>query len=174
MANKYKSATSYYTKALFYEPSYEQPGDSPMQLVFTLNAEVEGLINFGREYVADMDTTGYTTANRLLDGYPHLVALMKAGWFRDAREKWDEEIEAKLRSEAMEAVRRIARSGDKNALQAAKFLAAQGHTVKSASTRGRPTKTQIDAEIKEQAKQAKTIEDDMARIGNIIPLAKKA
>lgn len=173
MANKYKSATSYYTKALFYEPSYEQPGDSPMQLVFTLNAEVEGLINFGREYVADMDTTGYTTANRLLDGYPHLVALMKAGWFRDAREKWDEEIEAKLRSEAMEAVRRIANSEDKNALQAAKFLAGRSHIEKTA-TKGRPTKEAIAAAIKDEVKSSKTLDDDFARITNVIPISKKA
>lgn len=157
-------ANTRYTKQIFFEqwrdlPIEQRVGEPP----FTLFLDKEGYINFGKEYVADGDPTGYTTATRLLDGYPHWKQLEKAMWFRAAKAIWDEELDAKLKAEALLKIRELSKGDDAKALQAAKYLANQEYKEKT-SKRGRPSKEEVEGKLNEDAEEAKRLREDAERI----------
>jgi hypothetical protein len=150
---------------LFYEPCVNiEIAKRNCEPVFTLHADIPGLINFGRQYIQDMDPTGYQTSKRLLLDYQHWLHLSKFNWFTNAKEQWDLEIDARARSEAIASIWAIARQPeDKGALQAAKYLADRGLSEK-AKTRGRPSKLEIEAALKAETEEQRRIEKDMERI----------
>lgn len=162
-----------YTRLIFWELQQELPIDKrAIEPLYTLHIDKPGLINFRRMYVELGDPTGYKIANKLLEDYDHWMLLMKAPWFREAKAIWDQELDAKLKSEGMESIRIISNGieGVSPAvqLQAAKYLANLEHRkgpVAEKGTRGRPTKEEVSGELKKQAEDTKTLEDDMARIG---------
>lgn len=162
----YKNETGQrYTKQLFYEqwinlPIEQRRGEPP----FTLSLKRDGLICFREEYVRDGDPTGYTTSVRLLGDYSYWTFLCKVGWFRDALEVWNEELEAKLKSEAMRKIREIAEGDDAKALAAAKFLAQKEYKKTAGTKRGRPSKEEIEGKLQNEVDDLKQLEDDANRI----------
>lgn len=158
------------TKQLFHEMWVGLPEEgrthSPK---FTLHRDKPGLINFGREYIQYGDMTGYKMANKYLEDYYHWNLLMKANWFKEAKAIWDEEIEARLHAESMETLLAIAKGEGPQAIQAAKFIATKGYKDKQAlSKRGRPTKDQLEGQIKRELEDAKVISNDAARILKVV------
>lgn len=158
-----------YTRQLFYEQWSNLPIENRVVgPAFTLFQDREGLINFGKEYINDNDPTGYTTATRLLGEYAYWKFLMKVQWFREAKEIWDEELDAKLTSEGLAKIRQIALSEDKGALVAAKYLANQDYknanNKKSAHSRGRPSKEEVAGHLAQEAREAKETLEDAERI----------
>lgn len=154
-----------YSKQLFFEtwrdlPVEQRLGEPP----FTLNMEKDGLISFHDEYIQDADPTGYKTSTRLLGDFAYWKHLMKAGWFRDAVAQWDEELEAKLQSEALDKIREISRGDDPKALAAAKFLATKEYKKTGATKRGRPSKDELEGRLNQEAEEIKKLQDDAARI----------
>lgn len=155
-----------YTKQLFYETMRDLPlEERVIEPVFSLYFDREGLVNFGKEYIKDADPSGYTTAIRLLGDYGHWNHLLKAKWFRDAVETWNEELDAKLYSEGMAKIRELAKSDEKSALAAARFLATQGYKDKTATKRGRPSKIEVQGALKQAREEAEGLEEDGKRIG---------
>jgi hypothetical protein len=160
-----------YTKQLFYEKWIELPIE--MRVVappFTLNNPKEGYVCFRTKYVNDGDPTGYTTAMGTLGDFTYWEFLMAVPWFREAKENWDRELDAKLKSEGMKKIRELAKGEDPKALQAARFLATQEYKKGSGASlkRGRPTKEEIEGNLKAETRAAKDIEDDAARIKLVI------
>ncbi len=136
---------------------------------FTLHHDVDGYINFRKEYLKDEDPTGYKTANRLLEDYDHWMFLMKNPWFREAKAQWDVELEAKLKSKALSIFETLALDSDlkpAERISAAKAMLALA-TQKPASKRlaGAPTREEVDGELKRQAGAEKELQEDLARIG---------
>lgn len=156
-----------YTKQLFWEEWRELPVDERLiQPPFTLNMDKEGYVNFGREYVNDQDPSGYTTSTRLLGDFAHWKYLLKAKWFREAVETWNEELDAKLYASGMRKIRELANSDDRGALVAAKFLVQEGYKDKDkVTTRGRPSKAELVGNMKNALDEARSLEDDAIRIG---------
>ena len=159
------------TKSLFHEMWIGIPIESRTGTPkFSLHRDKPGLINFGKEYIAYGDMTGYKIADKYLEGYSHWNMLMKAQWFKEAKAIWDEEIEARLHAEAMETLVAISKGEGPQAIQAAKFLATKQYREKGslAKGRGRPTKDQIEGELKREAEDLKTITNDAARIFKVV------
>ena len=99
-----------YTKQLFWDMQREMPiADRLIDPMYSLHDDVEGVINFRRCYVEDMDTTGYKTANRLLENYDHWNLLMRGKWFKEAKAEWDKEIAARMEQEATDTLMAIIR-----------------------------------------------------------------
>lgn len=160
-----------YTRQLFFEQQREMLVENRMiKPMYTLFDDREGLINFGRVYVELADPTGYAVANKLLEDYAHWEMLMKSAWFREAKEVWDRELDAKLKSEGMAAIRMFADGieGVSPAvqLQAAKYLADGAYKPKgtAAPKRGRPSKEEVTGELKRQAADTADIAADLDRI----------
>ncbi len=162
----YKNDTNQrYTKQLFYEQWRDLPvdlrlGDPP----FTLYQEKPDHVYFGREYVLDADPTGYKTSVRLLGTFAYWKHLLKAGWFRDAVAEWNEELDAKLKAEAMDKIREISGGDDAKALNAAKFLATHEYRKNEVAKRGRPSKEEIAGRLTQDAADEKALAADAERI----------
>lgn len=162
-----------YSKQLFYETWRELPvdqrlGDPP----FSLTLERDGLICFGKEYIADGDPSGYKTSTRLLGDFAYWKHLLRAGWFRDAVEQWNEELDAKLKAEALDKIREIAKGDDAKALAAAKFIATQEYKKSGGAKRGRPSKEEVLGKLEEEARNERDLQEDAARIRLISNLDK--
>lgn len=156
-----------YTRQLFYEQWVQLPVESRVvEPAFTLYQSKEGYTNLGREYLADCDPTGYTTAIRIFGEYSYWKYLLKSQWFREAVRVWDEEMEAKLYSQGLAKIRELANSEDKSALTAAKFLANKEFRLsgKASTQRGRPTTEEVEGKLAQAAKDVSDINEDAARI----------
>ena len=139
--------------------------------LYTLHHDKPGLINFRRVYVELADPTGYKIANKLLEDYSHWQMLMKQPWFREAKELWDQELDAKLKSEGLEAIRMFADGIEGVApavqLTAARYLADSAHRKTKAAPRGRPSKEEVSGELKREATESSDMAADLARIRSI-------
>lgn len=133
---------------------------------YTLYSDRPGKINFRKEYVRLADPSGFKLASLHLEDFNHWQLLMKAPWFREAKEVWDTELEAKLAAEAMESIRAIAKGDESIAvavqLSAAKFLATRAY--KQPAAKGRPTKADIIREAKDIASSDSDLASDIERI----------
>ena len=163
-----------YTVQLFFDlvrdlPIEKRTGEGPY---YTLHHDHEGMINFRKEYLKDEDSTGYTTAVRLLESYDHWQLLMKAQWFREAKELWDEELNAKLEARAHRALIRIMEDDDakrSEQLAAAKAVLAEEakrnpRKKKQAPSRGRPTNDEVEGKLNQRAQEVIDLEEDAKRI----------
>lgn len=131
--------------------------------IFTLHIERPGYICIRNTFVELGDPTGYKWAIKYLGDYEHWKTLMKCKWFQEAYEVWINELETKVRSDALEIIQKIAQEGlPTQSLVAAKYLASFEWKK---GERGRPSKSELQGELK-RAAQALTVEDDDAnRIG---------
>ena len=159
-----------WTRQLFWDQQRDlMIEDRLIDPIYTLHHDVPGLVNFRRVYVDLGDPTGYALSQRYLESYDHWLLLMKAPWFRDAKKVWDIELDAKLKSQGMNAIRNLSDGADDVSpavqLQAAKYLANLEHRKESKpSGRGRPSKEEVQGELKRTAAADKDISDDLARI----------
>lgn len=156
----------FYTRQLFQEEWCNlMHSERLIDPVFSLYKDRPGLINFGARYVALGDPTGYKVSQELLGDYKHWLALCKASWFRTAKEMWDKELDAKLASEGMDKLREILKEGlPAQQLVAAKYLANKEHRKNRNSTKGRPSKAEVDKAAREQAAFERELADDAERI----------
>jgi hypothetical protein len=171
MDEQINSFTRRPTKSLFQEMWIGIPIESRQgPPKFTLHRDRPGLINFGKEYIAYGDMTGYKMADKYLEGYSHWNLLMKSQWFKEAKAIWDEEIEARLHAEAMETLVAISKGEGPQAIQAAKFLATKQYREKhpGKGIRGRPSKDEVAGQLKQELEDAKTISRDAERIFKVV------
>lgn len=156
---------TWYTRALFLEiAQLQKKDDRPIQPVFTLRHDKEGLINGRKTFVELGDPTGYKWAMKYLGDWDHWLVLEQSTWFQEALAEWRRELDSKIASEAMDRIREIAADpDDKGALAAAKWLASKPWVEKKTS-RGRPTKEEVQGELKRQAQATSVEDEDAARI----------
>ena len=153
-----------YSKQLFWEQWVQLPiEDRVIEPPFTLFQNKEGYINLGKEYIRDADPSGYTTSTRIFKDFGYWKHLLKAAWFREAVRVWNEELEAKLYSEGLAKIRELAKSEDKSALTAAKYLADHFKNDKKLK-RGRPSNEEIEGKLVEAATEEKELREAADRI----------
>lgn len=149
------------TQGLFLEISYDT-----RYAVYTLkdeDYEYEGKLypSLKRLYLEMEDVVEYTFANRYLLGWSHWKRLQENKLFTARIEEWREELELKLRSQAIRDI--LDMTADEKSFQAAKFIADKGWEKLKA---GRPRTAE---KIKEEA-LLKSIEEDYSE--NIVALRK--
>jgi uncharacterized protein YoaH (UPF0181 family) len=90
---------------------------------------------------------------------------MKTKWFPAAKKLWDEELEAKLASKAIDKIQELMEHGlPAQQLAAAKYLANKEYRRDSKATKGRPTSAQIAEAAREEAIVDKQLAEDFQRI----------
>lgn len=160
MTPQYKASNgTWRTGSLFWERA--MPSDTP---VFTLYEKREGYISARDTFVALEDPTGYKWALEYLGDWEHFQKLMKAPWFVDAFNSWNEQLHIKLKSEAISKIKEIGEGSGNNALAAQKYLAEKGWE-KAENKRGRPTRAELKGELKRQAAILSDEDVDAERIG---------
>ena len=163
----------FFTRGLFKEMSYmDQDKRNPVMTLKLFDLEEEGLVSFKRVFVDLGDPSGYIPAMVLLGSWDHWLKLCDRHWFRPELARAEDELDIKLRSTAINDIKKIASGGSGSALQAAKYLA-EGRCKEKNSTLskavGRPKK--VDTKV-EQDKTAKVVslqqqetEHDYERLG---------
>ena len=144
------------TQSLFIEYNKDDP-------LFTLkDRDVSPDVrSFARLYLELADPTEYTQAKTLVGGWEHWQALCGSQWFSNFIAPLREELEVKLRSEAIVATYEIMQRRDKSALPAAKFFT---DTMYNQRKQGRPSKAEVQAEARKRAMIKERLEKDAERL----------
>lgn len=157
--SKFKnSSNTRYLKGLF----YEQVNEDKTTVSYTLKDEDhKGFPSLYRLYMEVGDPTEYNFAVQYLDGWSHWEALTACTWFKPYVERWRRELEVKMASEALAAVRLAAKEG-KDTFAANKYLLDKGWKEKPG--KGRPNKQAIKDAADEIAKNENRVQKDFDRI----------
>lgn len=155
----------YRTQSLFWELRHEN-----YEAHFTL-----------KDYDIERDGKHYVSLKKLYMAYDHIpgfeydFALDTLGswdhWnklcndsiplIKDTIKAWRDELDVRLKAQGLKALIQASRDNDPKGVQAAKYLAEKGYQVK----RGRPSKEEVERELKHSAKSRKDLETDLERIG---------
>jgi hypothetical protein len=101
---------------------------------------------------------------KYLESWRHWERLCKCSWFQTELEIVIKEIEAKWQLEAIKVIREIAKTEDvKQSFGAAKYIAEQGWKKKP-TTRGRPSKAEIEDAKREAVRESTDLQGDLSRI----------
>lgn len=147
------------TQSLFLELGYSD------YAVYTLkdeDYEYEGKVfpSLKRLFLECEDPTGYSTATKDLLGWKHWERLKANKIINKHILEWEEELEVKLRSKGVKEAIQHAQGGT---FQAAKWLADRGWDKRAA---GRPSKEELEREVKVQEKLSDEFSDDIVRLFN--------
>jgi hypothetical protein len=172
------SSGVFFTKALFFETS---PGDRT-NVVYTLKTEDhEGFPSLKRLYMESNDPSGYVCATRFLGGWEHWLKLRECPWFMDHLSVWEQELEVKLRAEALNRLMVVATNPESKAFlevnklllnkgwltpedRAAMLVSAQREGKVDKRKVGRPSKDEIKREAFALFEKANEIDDDFERL----------
>ena len=152
----------YRTQSLFAE--YEIPN---YPAYFTLSREGKpGYISLYQKYMEIADPTEWEFSQKMFGSWEHWELLTTKLWFKNHVKRWRDELRVRLFSEQRRKMEEISISGKTatERMQALRWLAAQDKApVKS--TRGRPSRDEIDSQIKRELEALEEISNDANRLG---------
>lgn len=151
-------------KPLFYETYKETKEDGRSKVRyslkrFDLNAEIDGEIrllpSISRLYLETADPTEYEFATKYFEDWQHWKTLSQTKWFQPYLIPMREELELKLRSNALKKIKEIAFGKGPPNFTANKIILDE--TWKEKNSRGRPTNKEIDENLKKETEEAKKL-----------------
>jgi len=158
----------YQTKGLFYETTL--PDERP-EFGTSWTLKEKDLIvgdkiyrSMKSVYLSMEDVTEYNFAIATLGSYKHWERLIESPIIRKHIDQWRKELNLKLKARAMKAIINAATVDEKSSFQAMKYLADNEYLDRK-SKRGRPSKEEINAELRKEVETSKTFRDDAERIG---------
>ena len=130
---------------------------------------IYSLEEFHNVFLELADLTEYKAAKKLVGEWTEWTRLKNGSpTFKRLVNEWKEELKVKLESEAYERILSLVNSDkEATALSAAKWFAENGWEK---SSKGRPTKAQIEAEKKRMAQEANVTSDELDRVTNIVSI----
>lgn len=142
------------TTSLFYETNTIKT----LEPIYTLRPyDFEGLLSLKRLYLEEMDSTEYIFANKYMYDYKHWRKVKRNKHIQKYIKDWEEELEVKIRAEAVMQLQKMSKDSGNLGLQAAKFVAQKGWDK---AGKGRPSKEEVTAEVRKSARiQQETTED---------------
>lgn len=145
---------------------YEMTNADKTGVKYTLKDEDHlGYPSLSRLYIEMEDPTEYNFAVAYLESWDHWQMLCAAAWFKPFISKWRIELEVRLKSKAISAIKSEA-NGGRNSFAANKWLVEKGWEPKEGQgrTRGRPTKDQINQAAHQLANESLQFQEDLERI----------
>lgn len=151
------------TQGLFLEMAYDT-----RFAIFTFNdddKEYDGdtYISLKKLYLSCDDPTEYQFAKKYLLGWKHWQRLNDNRALKEHFDEWREEMEIKVRSEAILAIQDMTAEGAN--FQAAKWLADRGWDKRAA---GRPSKAELDRTKRIDSRINDELIGDIDRMDNIV------
>lgn len=147
------------TQSLFLEHNYHKEKTDPS--VYTLkDRDHRDKISLKRLYMDCEDPTEYLFAQAAFGSWEHWQILKSAPFFQPYALAWAEELEIKLRSEALLTVKRDALDNPTSA----KWLAEKGWEKPERTQRGRPSKKELEREKKQRQQVHQALEEDASRL----------
>ena len=137
--NKFKAASgAYLTQSLFIDfAAYINKSHLAIYTVRDVDYTRDGITypSLKKAFLSDTDITGYTFANKYLDGWKHYVILRNSAKLAPYFDDWEAEKEVKLMSIGMKNIMTQVADGN---FSAAKWASDKGWIAK----RGRPSKAE--------------------------------
>jgi len=159
--SKFKDSIGrYFTKGLFWETC--KPENKDWASYTLKEVDHKGLPSLKVLYLKLSTSPGageYDFAKACLGGWKHWLVLTESAWFKPYLEEWREELEIKVRSEAIKQIAKHAKS--EKGYQASKFLADCGWNLHKA---GRPSKAEVTREARIAANVKSEVDDDLKRL----------
>lgn len=118
------------------------------------------LNTFYAEYMRKLDPTEYYYATDTFGSWQAWEAFVSKN--RDTVESWRREMEAKIKSMCLAQIIDKTRDDTRDSLQAAKFLL-DAPWISTESKRGRPSKVDIENEMKTIIENEKRVQEDFLR-----------
>jgi len=144
---------------------FEMTPADKSQVLYTLkNQDHQGFLSLYRLYMETGDPTEYRFAIAYLDGWEHWKQLSECNWFKPFVEKWREELQLRLASEALNRIISEAQSDRRESFAANKYLLEKGWQPKGADKVGRPSKEAIKHQAERMVQDRSRIELDFNRI----------
>ncbi len=151
------------TQSLFLEIGYKN--DFAVYSLKDNDHHYRGVVypSLKRLYLQHEDVTEYDFANTYLLGWNHWKRLTENKMLRKHIDEWREELELKVRSQAVkDIIDQCANEG--GSFQAAKWLADRGWDKRAA---GRPSKQEQEKETRIQENIQSEFADDLARMSEV-------
>ena len=119
-----------------------------------------------RKYMEIGDPTEYSQAIGLLGSWEHWKTLTSTAWFKPYVEAWRAELKVKFESDRYQEMLDVAdtQKGTPQGIQATKWLAERYSTPK-APKRGRPSKAEKKAALKEHTEEQDLLKEERDRLG---------
>ena len=150
------------TQSLFVEMKHDK-----YPAPFTLKPyDHKGRMSMYRKYMEIGDPTEYTQAIGLLGSWKHWQLLTRTDWFKPYITEWRDELKTKFESDRYREMQEVAdtQKGTPQGVQATKWLAERYSKVE-APKRGRPSKVEKKAAIKEAVKEDELLNEEAQRLG---------
>ena len=112
-------------------------------------------------YLEIADITEYEFAMEVFGSWDHWLKIQKSGTIMEYVNQWRVELEIKLRSQAIKAMKTVALEGGDKGISSAKWIA-EGKW--KGSSRGRPSKEEVEREKKIHAGIESDINKDYERM----------
>jgi hypothetical protein len=152
---------AFYTRGLFFEETLSDKSS----VVYTLKDEDHlGYPSLHRLFIESADPTEYAFAQAHLYSWSHWVLLRECTWLQPYLSAWRQELEVKLRAEALVKIRQIAADATPTGFQANKYLLESPWKPADAGKRGRPSKEAVRREILAQAASQTVLAEEAQRV----------
>ncbi len=153
------------TQSLFIEhrnPKYPSP--------FTLkDVDHKGAVSMRLKYLEISDPTEYSTAIALLgpQGWRHWQILLECAWFKPHVARWRTELTTKFESDRFNEMNDVAsaQKGTPSGVAATKWLADRYSSKGTSVKRGRPSKDEKNALLREESEEDKLVAEEAQRLG---------
>lgn len=161
---------NYHTRALFYE-TRQLDRINPTYTTKPKDYKVDGIVylSMKRIYLEIGDPTEHEFVQAVFDGnWKHWEAVAKSYALKDVGmdvERWREELEVKIKSDAIKCLIADARSDKGSSASSAKWLAEGGW---KGPKRGRPSNKEVERERKIQAGIQDDIQGDLDRMQDLL------
>ncbi len=158
----------HYLKALFWEECVESDKAHVIYSLKNKDHIVDGVRfpSIQRLYMEENDPTEYNFAIKYFDSWKHWKMVRECPWMRPVYAEMKEELELRIRSQAVAALRELAADA-KNGVQVNKWLVEKGFNDKD-DKRGRPSKEAIKKEADKLTKEHDYITNDYGRIVSLV------
>lgn len=160
---QFKDTGGRWRTANLFEETCEDPAKYPP--IFTLkDSDTASCVSLKERYLECRDLTEYQFANIYLGGWDHWCKITESWILKPHIESWRTELRLKLRMEALEKIVQLSQGDGPSALNAAVKLISEIEGAR-APKRGRPSKTEKEGYLKNEARAASAIAADADRLG---------
>ena len=152
----------YRTNSLFYE--YKVAGMTPIWTIFDKDRKVGNKTypSLKRIYMSynHVPEYEYDFAMNIFGDWDHWDRLSNHSSLKEVFARWREELDVRLKADAIREIIKVSQSESSSASQAARYIAEKGYISK----RGRPSKAEIEREKKIEAGVESELKEDFERI----------
>jgi hypothetical protein len=160
------SMNGLYIRRVFLETSYRDNDKTPVQYTLRSSDHPEGYPSLYKLYIQMGDPLEYQFAETYLESYEHWMKLCETSWFRPIVERWRNDLQAKLKTAALQKILRVSEDDThKNQFEALKIILAGGWKEKETKRRaGRPSKEEVQGHLKQSVNEEKELLEELKRV----------